>query len=332
MNTDFRVAVDFFAHHKARKLKRRLGSDGVMALLQLWAYAAKLRTDGDLSGMNTEDIELAADWGGEDGALVSVLVEVGFIDQGDSGYVLHDWLENNAWAAGAESRSDASRLSRMARTFPKEYATLVEAGVKGISKEDYEELRSVNDRSTFVQRMLNALPSPAPAPSPAPVPAPKAIIPVSSLENEDSARVEACAADINPAGTVPTEPSIDFQELRQFWDEHFRPEAPLAGFTEYKQLRAAKAYPGDSRIYEDLKARIDCQFWDQGFAPGLAKYLRERAWLRPPSATSRASPVANAKHESQADRAARLTYEAGMSVLAEMEQRGLNGGRALNAR
>ncbi|MDY0204828.1 MAG: hypothetical protein RBR49_12000 [Desulfovibrio desulfuricans] len=160
----------------------------------------------------------------------------------------------------------------------------------------------------------------------------KNIYPVSSLENEDSARVEACAADINPAGTVPTEPSIDFQELRQFWDEHFRPEAPLAGFTEYKQLRAAKAYPGDSRIYEDLKARIDCQFWDQGFAPGLAKYLRERAWLRPPSATSRASPAANAKHESQADRAARLTYEAGMSVLAEMEQRGLNGGRALNAR
>ena len=27
MNTDFRVAVDFFSHHKARKLKKRLGAD-----------------------------------------------------------------------------------------------------------------------------------------------------------------------------------------------------------------------------------------------------------------------------------------------------------------
>lgn len=144
-----------------------------------------------------------------------------------------------------------------------------------------------------------------------------------SLENEDSARVEACAADINPAGTVPTEPSIDFQELRQFWDEHFRPEAPLAGFTEYKQLRAAKAYPGDSRIYEDLKARIDCQFWDQGFAPGLAKYLRERAWLRPPSATSRASPVAQKSWLEREDEANFNAFMAEAKAKQEARERGV---------
>lgn len=168
MNTDFRVAVDFFSHHKARKLKKRLGADGVMALLQLWAYAAKLRTDGDLSGMSVEDIELAADWDGDDGALVAVLHDVGFLDLEGDVYALHDWIENNAWAAGAESRSDASRLSRMARTYPNEYKALVEAGVKGIGKEDYESLRNVNDRQTVVERLLNDLPSPAPVPSPAP--------------------------------------------------------------------------------------------------------------------------------------------------------------------
>ena len=169
MNTDFRVAVDFFAHHKARKLKKRLGADGLMALLQLWAYAAKLRADGDLSGMTVEDIELASGWDGTEGALVAVLVEVGFLDQNGEAYALHDWLENNSWAAGADARSDASRLSRMARTYPNEYATLVEAGVRGISKEDYESLRNVNERQTTVERLLNGLPSPAPAPSPVPV-------------------------------------------------------------------------------------------------------------------------------------------------------------------
>lgn len=172
MNTDFRVAVDFFSHHKARKLKKRLGADGVMALLQLWAYAAKLRTDGNLTGMTVEDIELAADWDGDDGALVTALHEVGFLDKDGDAYALHDWLENNAWAAGAESRSDASRLSRMARTYPNEYQTLVEAGVKGIGKEDYESLRSANDRQTVVERILNGLPSPAPSPAPSPSPVP----------------------------------------------------------------------------------------------------------------------------------------------------------------
>lgn len=111
------------------------------------------------------------------------------------------------------------------------------------------------------------------------------ISPVESLENKEPTRVEDNAgADTGCAD----EPSIDFLELRQFWDEHFRPEGPLAGFAEYKQLRAARAYPGDSRIYEDLKSRIDCQFWNQGFAPSLAKYLRERTWRTPPKA--RAAP------------------------------------------
>ena len=111
------------------------------------------------------------------------------------------------------------------------------------------------------------------------------ISPVESLENEEPARAENNAdEDIYCAD----EPSIDFLELRQFWNEHFRPEGPLAGFAEYKQLRAARAYPGDSRIYADLQARIDCQFWNQGFAPSLAKYLRERTWRTPPKA--RAAP------------------------------------------
>ena len=104
MNTDFRVAVDFFAHHKARKLKKRLGADGLMALLQLWAYAAKLRADGDLSGMTVEDIELASGWDGTEGALVAALVEVGFLDQNGEAYALHDW----------EDHQDVLRLKKIA--------------------------------------------------------------------------------------------------------------------------------------------------------------------------------------------------------------------------
>lgn len=113
------------------------------------------------------------------------------------------------------------------------------------------------------------------------------ISPVESLENKEPARVEDKAGA--KAGCAD-EPGIDFLELRQFWNEHFRPEGPLAGFSEYRQLRAARAYPGGSRIYADLQARIDCQFWNQGFAISLARYLRERTWETPPEA--RAAPTA----------------------------------------
>lgn len=285
MNSDFRVAVDFFSHHKARKLKKRLSSDGLISLLQLWAYAAKLRTDGELSGMDAEDIEIAACWDGEDGVFVAALVEVGFLDQRGDAYALHDWVDNNSWAADAADRQDKARFSRLATVNRAAFDKLKADGVNAISKEDYERLTTVRRPSD--ERRTNAGDPPTPAPSPAPSPAQKAYNPIGSLENEEPARVED-NADANTC--CADEPSIDFLELRQFWNEHFRAEGPLAGFAEYKQLRAARAYPGDSRIYADLQARIDGQFWNQGFAISLARYLRERTWETPPKA--RAAPTA----------------------------------------
>src|SRR5690606_25627049 len=40
------------------------------------------RPDGDLSGMTSEDIELAIDWTGEPGAFFGALVETGLIEDG----------------------------------------------------------------------------------------------------------------------------------------------------------------------------------------------------------------------------------------------------------
>ena len=86
MNTDYRICVGFFRHHKTRKLQKRMGSDGVLALLKLWEYAAEFRSDGDFYGMSAEDVELAVDWV-SDKALVETLVDVGFID-GEEGRCL----------------------------------------------------------------------------------------------------------------------------------------------------------------------------------------------------------------------------------------------------
>lgn len=77
------------------------------------------------------------------------------------------------------------------------------------------------------------------------------------------------------------EPGIEFQELRAYYDEYFRPEAPLRGFPEYKQLRASGRWPGQAALYHDLDARLEAGSWNKGFAPSLATYLRERTWKAP---------------------------------------------------
>ena len=161
MNTDFRVAVDFFTHHKARKLKKRLGAPALLSLLQLWAYAAKLRTDGNLSGMSAEDIELAAEWDGDEGVFASALLDVGFLDQGEDGYCLHDWAENNPWVAEEKARSEQARKNAKAR-WNKNGKAKAQSG--GNAPSDPEQCNG-NAGAMQAQSGGNA-PSPKPSPTP----------------------------------------------------------------------------------------------------------------------------------------------------------------------
>ena len=200
MSTDFRVSVDFFTHHKTKKLIRRIGDAGVLALMRLWGYAAKHKPDGALLNMTVEDIEIAADWNGEDGVLVVALIEVGFIDESPCGvYELHDWRINNPWVFDAGQRSDAARLSKLAQVNADAHKELLRLGISGLTKEEYEVWKSyepqseplaevseaqsdntavISDRTaTASDRSANVsdslAPSPSPSPSPSPDPEPK---------------------------------------------------------------------------------------------------------------------------------------------------------------
>jgi len=385
VNSDFRVAIDFFSHHKARKLKRRLGNDGIVALLQLWAYAAKTRPDGELTDMSIEDIEIATDWSGEDGALVQTLTDIGFLDRKTNGYALHDWHENNSWAAAAESRSDASRLSRMAKTYPNEYRILVKAGVKGISKSNYamltasnepstialqianecsqkfnepltsvngkptignerstshdDSLTAVNGKATVVNERsttVNAALSPAPSPYPNPVQREEIPLTDESHVNVDNARAhkESCqCGNEEDSAPVPSamwdEPGLEFQELREFYTQEIRSEGPLAGFQEYKQLKAsrdrsgASLWPGLHRILDDLTARKQAGVWNPGYAIGLAKYLAQREWRTPPQPHALpkkpAIPTEHQKRQQERRDMARMALELREHERAECE-------------
>lgn len=149
---DIRIDVDFFQHSKTRKLQRRHGPEAVLALINLWTWAAKQKPDGRLSGMDEEDIELASNWNGGPG-FVGSLVELHFIDEEEDGYVLHNWEERNPWVAASPKRSNQNRLIRMADIYPDLYLELVNQGVQGLTKEEYR--RAVNEYLTRGQRNVD---------------------------------------------------------------------------------------------------------------------------------------------------------------------------------
>lgn len=115
MNIDIRLSLDFFDHPKTKKLKKRLGVEGIMAMLKLWTWAARNRPCGLLTGLDAEAVELAADWDGEEGAFVAELLSLHFLDEENDVFSIHDWEEHQAYASKSEERSSKAKKAAEAR-------------------------------------------------------------------------------------------------------------------------------------------------------------------------------------------------------------------------
>lgn len=165
---DFRVKPGFFTHFKTGRLENALGYEGIVKLLRLWGWAAEHRPSGTLTGMTGDDIEFAVAWSGQKGSFVSALISIGWLDvMPDGVFCLHDWQEHNPWVAGAPLRSDMGRMGKLASNYPELYAKFAAAGIRSISKKDYE-------REVFAYKMgqnqtlSNSSDPCAPTPSPRP--------------------------------------------------------------------------------------------------------------------------------------------------------------------
>ena len=238
---DIRIDVEFFSHPKTVKLERRLGLEAVKALMVLWTWAARNRPDGDLAGLENEDIEIAAGWMGEVNKLASTLNALGWLDGEPGAFRLHQWEEHNPWVAEMQSRSDKARLSRMAQTHPVLYAQLVEAGATGISREGYEALTgsaaSASDVAASPAPLAPEGKNPAPqqstskaqqqnndrsttvndAPAPSPVPSlPPALSPAPYGKERNSKLLTGLSTELSPKSVNnPTTPTDD-RTIREF--------------------------------------------------------------------------------------------------------------------
>ena len=299
MNTDIRLSVGFWQHPKTRKTAKRLGLEGVRSLQILWLWAAINRPDGNLSGMDWEDIELAADWQGEEQSFFDFCMGI-WIDDAPQGYVLHDWKDHNSWASEADERSDKARFSRLATVNREAYDQMKAAGINAVSKDDYDRLTTVqrpsDDRPTTVGRNVNAPPTPAPAPSPA--------LTHKDKEGGDNARacdvpavLEANPDDPSPAQGVPKRtdcPSKGNPQWRGFlscWQVYPVQQGKEAAWCEWMRLHGngtlAEAYAIRDAIL--LLAQEDSR-WLRGKVPNMAKWLNAKGWDDQPFKEPEAAP------------------------------------------
>lgn len=91
MEIDFRLSCAYSTHHGVAKLERKLGAAAVLAHIRLLMFAGQFRPDGHLSGMDVEDIALAADYEGDTRDFVSTLARVGLLVMQEGRYMLSEW-------------------------------------------------------------------------------------------------------------------------------------------------------------------------------------------------------------------------------------------------
>ncbi|WP_375577502.1 hypothetical protein, partial [Paracidovorax oryzae] len=160
-----------------KKLIRRLGPGAGLSIIWLFLWAAQNRSNGDLTGMTDEDIELACDWSGEPGTFVREAVAVRFLDGEEGDRRIHDWAEHNPWAAGSDMRSAKARwnaakrhhgIAEADRLVP-EYAAVRSASRIAISN---AASNPAEDAASKPLAMLATDCSNAPSPSPSPSPSP----------------------------------------------------------------------------------------------------------------------------------------------------------------
>ena len=222
MNIDIRLSLEFFDHPKTKKLRKRLGIEGVMALLKLWTWTAGNRPGGILTGLDAEAVELAADWDGEEGAFVAELLALRLLDEDDSVFSIHDWEEHQAYASKSEERSNKARKAAEAR-----WSKAQEMPEKSASN-----AHSMLGNATSIQEhdVSNA-------------PETRSQKPVFNISTPDGVVVDAEAADASHPGEkrqTHASPACPYDAIVGLYHEAF-PEHPRVAIVNAKRKGAMKA-------------------------------------------------------------------------------------------
>ena len=113
-------------HPKIRRLKNKLGAEGVLALYNLWCFCKEYRKDGHLTGMEDHDISEAADYEGDNETFVKVLVDLRLLDAEGGVFTVHGWNKYNLGKPKKQRSSKASPSADASESLGREYTPVAE--------------------------------------------------------------------------------------------------------------------------------------------------------------------------------------------------------------
>lgn len=248
MNSDIRLSIGWNRHPKIIKLRRKLGADGVLALVCLWTFAGEQRPDGVLSGMDDDDIAIAAEYPGDAGTLVSTLANLRLLDRADGGWTIHDWRDNNPWAFGHKARSDKAKKAIQARWDRRNKPDNdPENGKKNTTSTE-------SDTTSIEKQHTSNTPSPSPSPSPSPKDKDTSTV----VDVRPLAKANGPAS---PAKISVVKPPCPFDAIRDLYHDTL---------PELRQCRA---------MTEARKGHIR-QRWNEWPGPDLERWRRYFAYVR----------------------------------------------------
>jgi hypothetical protein len=105
VNSDFRIEIGFLDNPKTIRLLRECGPEGIISLLRLWGWVAVYRINGNLDGLDAQNIEEISRWKNEPGKFYNSLKNGPWID-GDE---LHEWKLHQPYVVKAIERIEKSR-------------------------------------------------------------------------------------------------------------------------------------------------------------------------------------------------------------------------------
>lgn len=257
MNSDIRLQMSFYSNTKIKKLHRALGAESVLSLIYLWLYVAENRPHGELRGMDEYDIAIAAQWQGDAKEFVATLKDMKFLDKKGKQYFVHDWAENNPWAAGAPERKQRAKIAAKVKWEKEKLKKLsdeTELIIEGEIHSEKDMLPENKDNDGCDEQNLAMLlpdfsnaPSPSPFPSPLPLP-----IPINSFD--------------------------------VFWKAYPKKTGKGAAEAAWKKIKSPS-----STIQEILKAlewqrsSLDWTKENGQYIPNPSTYLNQKRWLDEPS-------------------------------------------------
>lgn len=345
--SDFRMPTGWRTHPKRKKLRRRHGAEGVLALMDLWAWCADhpdKRSTGSLEGMDAEDIAIAGDLpddiNPED--WVRSLTELGLLDENADGELfIHDWCSWQPYLAGSEERSEQARVGAFIRHHKAGRHHKKKDGCPlcaGRMQNPADSTKNLADSTADLQRQHEkttnlAAPDPSPSPSPSPDPDPSPIpfpapdpktlvsekIPIEPEPPPAAAQPKASLAVFEdpppalekPPPSAPSPIRAVFEHYRFYHPKRHRRPSPKS-----KEWRAIKARLEEGYTVEDLKQAIDGNHrspWHSGENPGGKKYQSLELIMRDGSKVGQFLELAESPEE---------------PVLSEKTRRGIRAGRS----